>query len=376
MAATIQNLWSLQLQDGSALPILTRDPKKLTGNLPGTGILPQRAYTDTSPGAASDIIDVVATFPWTINPPESRITVPYASLIEKRIIVNSNVSNLINSIFTSFDSVNSSTNLTTTVQNLLNKANQSDSNIAKAAAKEVQTALDTFSDVYNNSSFKQAYSLNNPILAPYDFLYGTEYTGFNYKIPYLGDDYNTATLDFGGQSENVLGGLAEIAQNIAGGMAGILGGLKPGTYIEKSKQFSMGETGRSIELKFPLLNTRKTTDITRNWQLIFGLIYQNRPGRYTRSVIDLPVIYQVQIPGVVYMPFAFISNLSVKFLGSRRLMNISVPIQTGSSDSTVLNTIIPDAYEVSITLNGMNEETRNFLYASVQSSPVTVNGKS
>ena len=57
-------------------------------------------------------------------------------------------------------------------------------------------------------------------------------------------------------------------------------------------------------------------------------------------------------------------------------MNISVPIQTGSSDSTVLNTIIPDAYEVSITLNGMNEETRNFLYASVQSSPVTVNGKS
>ena len=90
----------------------------------------------------------------------------------------------------------------------------------------------------------------------------------------------------------------------------------------------------------------------------------------------MPVIYQVQIPGVVYMPFAFISNLSVKFLGSRRLMNISVPIQTGSSDSTVLNTIIPDAYEVSITLNGMNEETRNFLYASVQSSPVTVNGKS
>jgi len=375
--STSSNLWTLYLQDGQALPVLSRKPGQLTNNTPGNGVFNiTKVYTDTQNGGTTDWIDVVGTFPWTTSPSTSRQNVPYCYLTEKRIIVNSNVSNIINSVFTSFDSVDSATSISSKLQTLLQKGADSDNGILKSAAQAGLDAVKNIQNVVNSSDFAQAYTLKGPVLAPYNYLYATEYTGFQYKLPYFGDDYNSGGVDFGGQSQNILGGLAEIAENISGGLAGILGGLKPGTYIEKSKQFNMGDTGRNIEIKFPLLNTRNTDDITRNWQLIFGLIYQNRAGRYTRSIIDLPVIYQLQIPGVAYMPFAYISNLSINFVGTRRLLDIVVPIQNGTATSTKLTTIIPDAYEVSITVTGLNEETRNFMYASVNPSVVTTSSPS
>ena len=71
------------------------------------------------------------------------------------------------------------------------------------------------------------------------------------------------------------------------------------------------------------------------------------------------------------MPYAYISSLSVKFLGSRRLLKIQAPINNGIS----FQTIIPDAYEVNITIEGLNDETKNFIYAAItggSSSKVTV----
>ena len=75
------------------------------------------------------------------------------------------------------------------------------------------------------------------------------------------------------------------------------------------------------------------------------------------------------------MPFAFINSLSVSFLGSRRKMGINVPVgdAQGGTPSTYIETIIPDAYDVTISLQGMNDESRNFLYTSVNRNPVTAN---
>ena len=88
----------------------------------------------------------------------------------------------------------------------------------------------------------------------------------------------------------------------------------------------------------------------------------------------MPVIYELIIPGTVYMPYAFISSLSVNFLGARRLMPLSVPVQASGSSGqfTTINTIVPDAYELNISFTGMNDETRNFLYYSVFPQNVTV----
>ena len=136
----------------------------------------------------------------------------------------------------------------------------------------------------------------------------------------------------------------------------------------------MGDQGRSIQIRFPLLNTTSQDSINLNWQLLFGLIYQNKPGRVTRAIIDMPVIYDITIPGMLYMPYAFINSLTVNFVGSRRLMEIQVPVATTTGDPfTKINAIIPDAYEVDIGVTGLNEETRNFLYASITPQGVTTN---
>jgi len=365
------DLWTLYLQDkNSTLPILSRKTGDVRVNStnPGQGIFNiTKIYNDTSTGNVSDFINVVNDFHWTTSPRSSTLSVPFAYLVEKRIIINSNVSNIVNSIYTSFDSINNATTLTKYIQNLVQ--NNKDNPLVKTIGDVTNKLVNNAQSVFSSPTFQQSTRFSDPVMSPYDFLYATEYTGFNYKVPYFDDDYNTGSLTFGNDNNNVFSSIVDIAENVSGGLTGILGSLKPGTYIERSKQFAMSDAGRSVQIKFPLLNTRSTNDISKNFQLIFGLIYQNRPGRLTRSIIDLPVIYQVHIPGVVYMPYAYIQNLSVKFLGTRRLMYVDVPAKDANGDNIPqVRMTVPDAYEVSITLQGLNEESRNFMYRSLSNS--------
>lgn len=382
-------IWELRKSVNQTLPILQRtgasSPKVVNTDIAGN-LLPARVY---SPIQAIDIIDVVNQFNWTKSPITSRDNTPFIQLIEKRLVMNSNVSNIANSVFAS---LGSGEVLTSTVGDVAKYLANSPvgkqvinaitgltpGEFGQAAATgvagsaPVQTAESIANQV--NKFFRENFqTFNNSVLNPYELLYATESTGFAYKIPYFDNQYNTGSISFGEGEANIASGFAGIAGAFASGIAGLTGGLKPGTYIEKAKQYSMGDRGRTVNVKFPLLNTGKYQDILDNWQLIFGLIYQNRPGRVTRAIIDMPVIYEVLIPGVTYMPYAYINSLTISFLGSRRTMQIEVPIYNNDVTSpTVLETIIPDAYQVEFTIEGMNEETRNLLYANTVSRPVTV----
>lgn len=363
---------------------------------------------------ASSIIDVVNKFSWTRSPESSRTDTPTIQLIEKRLLMNSVLTNLANSIFTTVGAGSSffGTGARSAVQQAINAgpagiatflrtpppppqnsssaANQQGfvgkliSETSQATIEAINSlrgsegAVQIANSLDNISQFFESFQLGNPVLTPYDFLYSTEKTGFVYDLPFLNNNsFNSGNISFGeSKNDNVLGGIiTSIFSEVARGATSYVGTLKPGTYIEQSKQYSLGDSGRSIYITFPLLNTNKFEDISYNWQLIFGLIYQNRPGRVTRSIIDMPVIYEVNCPGVVYMPFAYIRGLNINFIGSRREVKIRVPIGDETRGGfTELTTIVPDAYEVQIELEGMNEETRNFLYASVAQSPVTVGG--
>jgi hypothetical protein len=129
----------------------------------------------------------------------------------------------------------------------------------------------------------------------------------------------------------------------------------------------MSQDGRSVNIVLPLLNTGSYEDILKNWQLLFGLTYQNRPGRITKNLVDIPVIYEAIVEDILFMPYAYISELSVNFLGNRRTMEITVPVEGNENNggNLTLNATIPDAYELNITLKGLNEETRNFIYESI-----------
>lgn len=382
----MSNLWNLQFGGTAALPILTRGDSRLTDTTTDIKDLTNLGIYGDQSSQVKDPINVVNDFPWTNSPKSSRDDVPKLQMIEQRIVLNSTVTNMVYSALASVDNISS---LGNTARGLVDRFfPKEDAADATASAKAADEATTTAEEQANKSKLREAFeavmqggyfkTFDSEVLRPYEGLYATEYTGFNYYFPYLEDSYREITNQFGEGEGNILTPIADLASDVAS-MTNILNVVKPGTYIEKSKQFTMGDNGRQLSFTIPLLNTGSFEDVKRNWQLIFGLVYQNRPGRVSKSIIDQPVIYEIHLPGVAYMPYAYISNLSVKFLGNRREMEFDVPIMnegvSGGTSNNIGNikTVIPDAYELSITVTGLNEETRNFIYASVKKDKLTVN---
>lgn len=377
--------WTLKKTTANeTLPVLRRTGSQgnSIGFTPGFGV--DNVYKNIT---AVEAIDVVNNFQWTKSPKSSRYDAPSAFLKEKRIVINSNISNLANSVIAGVESVGNafgsqSTEIVNNVRNSIVTGSQDAANRVRQLPTSSDIVKNIINQGYITSDTARAiadktaetiesvskYEIKNPVLRPYSFLYATEPTGFEYILPYFQNEFQVLNNSFGNADSFLL---FDAIEGFAEGVTDYTNILKPGTYIERSKQFEMSDMGRPITIKFPLLNTIAYTDIIDNWQLIFGIVYQNRPGRVTRSIIDLPVIYELNIPGVVYMPFCFISNMVVEFQGNRREMTIKVPVGSDTTSESSLRTIIPDAYQVSITLTGLNEETRNFIYSSILPDPVT-----
>ncbi len=383
----MSNLWKLQFRGTKSLPVLMRGQAGATS----TDITDLKSLTTASvygdqSAQIQDPINVAKEFAWTNSPIESRYDIPKIQMIEKRIIYNSTITNIIYSLAAATDDLAGSliaatgadlgrvTGVTAGVSNIFSRFFPSNTAEEDQKKEEDQGFATKLKEDILAVGFLKTFDSN--VLQPYNLLYATEFTGFNYFFPYLDDSYRESKNTFG-ENTSIIAPIADLIRKGADLTGAVAGALKPGTYIEKSKQFTMGDAGRTLTFSFPLLNTGTFEDVRKNWQLIFGLIYQNRPGRVSKSIIDVPVIYEVHLPGVAYMPYAYISNLEVKFLGNRREMKMNVPIMDeGEGNSATelddITTTIPDAYEVTISVTGLNEETRNFMYASVHKNNITV----
>jgi len=161
------------------------------------------------------------------------------------------------------------------------------------------------------------------------------------------------------------------------------------SFQERAKFYNFPTEGEEISFTFPLINTGSASfdDVVRNWQLLFMLLYQNKPARLNRSIVEPPVIYQVEIPGQKFYPFCYVSSITVDFKGARRELKFQLPFQntvyndSGRTEGTekipiideqiqtenrAFTTIIPDAYMVKITLKSLLAETRNFMVYALQ----------
>lgn len=371
------NLWHLKTGSTPALPILQRSGGGITAGSDLTDLSNLAAYTQ---GEMADPINVVDDFPWTISPRNSRNDVPRIQLIEKRVKLNSTITNLAYSAAASVDVIGAGAQTAGSLGDLVVGALGVDETIGEGISKGINEAGKSVNNVLSKFQTEALRvggltTFQNPALKPYEGLYSLENTGFSYYFPYLDDNFNKSNNSFGLSDQGLVAPLANKVAGLAEGLAGIANIVKPGTYIEKAKQFEMKDEGKTLNFTIPLLNTISVDDISRNWQLLFGLIYQNTPGRVSKSIIDQPVLYEVHLPGIAYMPYAYISALSVNFVGSRRKMGIQVPVQSpdSSSASTAIETIIPDAYQLDISITGLNAETRNFLYANISKPKLTVN---
>jgi len=343
------------------------------------------------------VVNVVRDFYWTQSKAlEGRQEVPKIILSEKRLKSNALISQLKYAFGVTRDNIGGIVkNLPTNLSNRLQKwgskqitaLTESDTGQAVTDFYNAQNYLQDNNDVYKE----------NPYLIPYQNLYITEPTGWEFILPYF-DNYNNAALnafsnDIGSSTGlSFLKSAVDIATDIAD-ITSVLRSPTQITFVEKAKFYNYPVEGEEFSFTFPLINTGSATfnDVVKNWELLFLLLYNNKPSRKNVSVIDPPVIYQVEIPGVKFLPFCYISNISVDFAGSRRQIDFNLnvtenlnvdastpvtgPTRPGEAIPDVvvryfnnspglrkINTIVPDAYAVKVTIKSLLPETKNFMY--------------
>lgn len=96
---------------------------------------------------------------------------------------------------------------------------------------------------------------------------------------------------------------------------------------------------RNVTVEFPLYNTKSAFDWIKNRNLLYKIMTQNLYNKRDYITGNPPVFYRVLIPGQYFSFASCVTNFKVENLGNTRL-------EYGTH-------IVPDAYQVSITLTEM-----------------------
>lgn len=365
MGRNLYSFQSLNCTDAGAPRVIPMDYSGIAVN--GNGFIKK----DQIGSAGAGIVNVVNDFQWTTSPPgaASRQEVPRIFLTEKRLKRNALISAAAYYLLSVGGSIGTLSDFLGggglgSVGRSFIGATGGGSGLASLIANS------PVGDVLNT----QIQGLGGGVLAPYEGLYITEDTKFKYVFPYFTDDQQMLNNSFQLNDEmlgpsSLLGKTVSVLRDAAESAARITRFLEPGLYIERPRFFQFKSSGDAIRIQFPLINTGWSTfdDVRINWQLAYLLAYQNNPNRRTREVIDPPCIYEVSIPGIKYIPYAFIRNLNITYVGARRAMELPVP------GAGTITTIVPDAYMFDITLEGLVADTQNFMQAAITSKSDLVN---
>ena len=211
----------------------------------------------------------------------------------------------------------------------------------------------------------------NAWMKPYEGLYSLESTPFQYVLPYFD---NKGIQDvMAGYSDisypTMIGDVLANAANVAQGAANVARIVAPGQYVERPKIFDMTSSGYPmVTITFPLLNTQSYESAVQNYQLLWLLVFQNTPQRVSKTLVDLPKIYEVNVPGVSHLKFSFMEEMHVEFIGARRQVDIQMPDNSVDLNTTA-QIIMPDAYQVkmvfrSLTINSANLMLENWYKSS------------
>lgn len=302
------------------------------------------------------IIDVVNDFCWTSSPVKnSNLKIPYLYATELRQIQNSLVSSALYYI-NAISNSDITSRGTDALDYLVSTVTGSQGGSVSSALKSFQSKVKSWISAGVDKSILSSY------LNSYLSMYLTESTGFKYSFPFFeGKPHNiNNSWQSSAQVKSPFTGYAEEAMNKADAYAATINIMAPGTYIEKPKYFQYPTEGESITMTFPLLNTIKKSSYVayqQNYELLWLLAYQNKPFRTSFSRILPPKLYTVSVPGMKFLPYAYISNMDVQFLGSRRRL----PVNTPKGEIT---TSIPEAYQVSITFTSLIADVGNLMVSN------------
>jgi hypothetical protein len=229
--------------------------------------------------------------------------------------------------------------------------------------------------------------LNTDVNGFYENLYKNVELAKTYFIPYFGDNVRSFSNEFGDTFQNsVLGNVdsminklaeetaifseAKVLENVkklgtsaynmgknalggsfSGSFKDLTKGMStaPGSYIETPKLYVYAQNDSSLDVSFPLYNTINSDAWEKNYKLIDELVTINRPKRITPITMEQPYLYEIVLPGIRYMRWAYCSSLSINLLGSRRIID---------------SKIIPDGYQINMSFVSLTTEVSNFMEKS------------
>ena len=305
-------------------------------------------------------INVTADFPWTTLPARARTNVPCIELREYRITSSTLIQSFIQQARSAVDAYGGAgENFLGSIKNGIKML---DFNVSDDEMNKWIDALPNVKDV--------------AFLDPYKHLYPVTSTGWFYVFPFLTGQNQKSSSSWGkggkddisqaitqvktkGVSHGAIGNVINMAE-VAGQTSKIFNILEPGTYTETIKHYTPPE-GESYKVQFTLSNTGEFMDVQRNWELCFVLTYQNRPNRRSVSLLDPPVIYNTTIPGVNQLLYSYISELQIDNLGTSRYINLPIGRK-----------LIPEAYNISFTINSLLTPTQNLLLYAHTGSKIEV----
>jgi hypothetical protein len=329
------------------------------------------------PKADGKIIDVVNDFAWSASPrlQDSFKKVPVMYLQEREQVVNSLLSSALYYInaMKQFDGTDAFD--LNSLQTKLDKlATDGTSGISANTAGNIKEEL---KQIIANAKSSDNLILSDK-LRSYLGIYLTEPTGFNYALPFFDETPLGVKSSWTSDSnimQNPLSDMIDVGQGAMERIAHALNITQPGTFIEKPKYFQYNTGGESVSVSFPLFNTIKRTNKTsyqQNYELLWILAYQNKPYRTSFSRISPPKLYTLTIPGQKFMPYCYISDMNIKFGGTRRKLPVSIPLATSSAgekksvtvDFNTVEVSVPDVYMVQITFTSLLADVANTMVDS------------
>lgn len=193
-------------------------------------------------------------------------------------------------------------------------------------------------------------------------------TGFTYIFPY----FNTNGFDLQTEPWSNIGPIGDAMKGLASGVAKIKNTKKakemadkfgdsldilagatdasmnfgyPSVGITDRPKMFMAHSDRTITINFPLYNTIGSEDWRNNRDLIYLLMSQNLFNKRDLTTGVPPVFYDVYIPGQYYSYASAITNFKADYLGNQRLLYNGF--------------IVPDAYDITITLTELVKPSKN-----------------
>lgn len=185
---------------------------------------------------------------------------------------------------------------------------------------------------------------------PYLTIYQGVLTGNVFQLPFFSDYNHTINSSWDDAEKET------VVSDIRGVIGKTLGVFQRGS-VEKRKVWK-GSTAAAYSFSFILYNTfNGQSNITKNLEMVRALIHNNLATRTSFATLLPPCFYKLEIPGVRYAPVVSLDGVNVANIGQVNRRKINVPTGVAGGEN-VIEMNIPDAWEVTISVSELHNESR------------------